>query len=82
MNLLGAMYSAILFLGALNSTTVQGVVSVERTVFYRERAAGMYSELPYAFSQVKLQACSNLIVSSSKQNLQLKLNDLAYVRWL
>jgi len=28
------------------------VVVVERTVFYRERAAGMYSALPYAFGQV------------------------------
>ncbi|CAM8980801.1 unnamed protein product [Rhodiola kirilowii] len=55
MNLLGAMYSAILFLGACNATTVQGVVFVERTVFYRERAAGMYSELPYAFSQVVIE---------------------------
>jgi hypothetical protein len=25
---------------------------VERTVFYRERAAGMYSAFPYAFGQV------------------------------
>ncbi|XAR60103.1 Iron-chelate-transporting ATPase [Bertholletia excelsa] len=26
-----------------------------RTVFYRERAAGMYSELPYAFAQVAIE---------------------------
>lgn len=52
MNLLGAMYAAVLFLGAINASTVQSVVAIERTVFYRERAAGMYSELPYAFSQV------------------------------
>ena len=51
-NLLGATYAAILFLGASNATAVQPVVAVERTVFYRERAAGMYSELPYAFAQV------------------------------
>ncbi|OMO68267.1 ABC-2 type transporter [Corchorus olitorius] len=51
MNLLGAMYSAVLFLGATNASAVQSVVAIERTVFYRERAAGMYSELPYAFSQ-------------------------------
>ena len=54
MNLLGAMYSAVLFLGATNASAVQSVVAVERTVFYRERAAGMYSELPYAFAQVKI----------------------------
>lgn len=52
MNLLGAMYAAVLFLGASNASAVQSVVAIERTVFYRERAAGMYSELPYAFSQV------------------------------
>ena len=51
-NLLGATYAAVLFLGATNATSVQSVVAVERTVFYRERAAGMYSELPYAFAQV------------------------------
>ena len=52
LNLLGATYAAVLFLGAGNASAVQPVVSVERTVFYRERAAGMYSELPYAFAQV------------------------------
>lgn len=46
------MYAAILFLGASNAAAVQPVVTIERTVFYRERAAGMYSPLPYAFSQV------------------------------
>ncbi|KAB1215924.1 Pleiotropic drug resistance protein 2 [Morella rubra] len=54
-NLLGATYAAILFLGATNASAVQSVVSVERTVFYRERAAGMYSELPYAFAQVAIE---------------------------
>ncbi|KAK1562718.1 hypothetical protein Q3G72_016126 [Acer saccharum] len=34
-----------------NAMAMQPVVSVERTVFYRERAAGMYSALPYAFAQ-------------------------------
>jgi len=46
------MYVAVLFLGIQNASGVQPVVFVERTVFYRERAAGMYSALPYAFSQV------------------------------
>ncbi|KAF2323469.1 hypothetical protein GH714_035626 [Hevea brasiliensis] len=31
---------------------IQPIISVERTVFYRERAAGMYSALPYALAQV------------------------------
>ncbi|XP_050243453.1 ABC transporter G family member 34-like [Quercus robur] len=55
MNLLGAMYAAVFFLGATNASTVQSVVAIERTVFYRERAAGMYSALPYAFSQVAIE---------------------------
>ncbi|WJX13989.1 hypothetical protein P8452_04313 [Trifolium repens] len=55
MNLTGAMYSAILFLGATNTSSVQPVVAVERTVFYRERAAGMYSALPYTIAQVAIE---------------------------
>lgn len=51
--IIGAMYSAVLFVGINNCSTVQPVVAVERTVFYRERAAGMYSSLPYALAQVK-----------------------------
>ncbi|GAU19343.1 hypothetical protein TSUD_336300 [Trifolium subterraneum] len=48
-NAMGSMYAAVLLIGIKNSTSVQPVVSVERTVFYRERAAGMYSAFPYAF---------------------------------
>ncbi|KAK1393571.1 Pleiotropic drug resistance 6 [Heracleum sosnowskyi] len=55
LNLLGAMYAAVLFLGATNASSVQAVVAIERTVFYRERAAGMYSEFPYAFAQVAIE---------------------------
>lgn len=53
LNLLGAMYAAVLFLGRTNPSVVQSAMAIERTVFYRERAAGMYSALPYAFGQVK-----------------------------
>ena len=52
-NAMGSMYAAVIFLGVQNASTVQPVVAVERVVFYRERAAGMYSALPYAFAQVK-----------------------------
>nr|GMD85488.1 Pleiotropic drug resistance protein 1 [Ipomoea batatas] len=52
---LGSMYAAVLFLGVQNSSSVQPVVAVERTVFYREKAAGMYSALPYAFAQVVIE---------------------------
>ncbi|KAJ7962917.1 Pleiotropic drug resistance protein 1 [Quillaja saponaria] len=55
LNAMGSMYSAVLFLGIQNSLSVQPVVAIERTVFYRERAAGMYSALPYAFGQVAIE---------------------------
>ncbi|CAN4095920.1 unnamed protein product [Withania somnifera] len=54
-NAMGSMYAATLFLGVQNSSSAQPVVAVERTVFYRERAAGMYSALPYAFGQVVIE---------------------------
>ena len=37
----------------MNSATVQSVIAIERTVFHRERAAGMYAALPYALAQVR-----------------------------
>ncbi|KAF3959728.1 hypothetical protein CMV_015485 [Castanea mollissima] len=54
-NAMGSMYAAVLFLGVQNSMSVQPVVAIERTVFYRERAAGMYSALPYAFAQAAIE---------------------------
>ncbi|KAL4554588.1 hypothetical protein LXL04_037182 [Taraxacum kok-saghyz] len=54
-NAMGSMYAATLFLGVQNALAVQPVVDVERTVFYRERAAGIYSALPYAFAQVLVE---------------------------
>jgi hypothetical protein len=58
---MGALYASTLFLGASNTLTVQPVVAVERTVFYRERAAGMYSTLPYSFAQVLCNTISPLV---------------------
>ncbi|VAI77392.1 unnamed protein product [Triticum turgidum subsp. durum] len=52
---IGAMYTAVMFVGINNCATVQPIVSIERTVFYRERAAGMYSALPYAIAQVVME---------------------------
>ncbi|KAG6571198.1 Pleiotropic drug resistance protein 1, partial [Cucurbita argyrosperma subsp. sororia] len=54
-NAMGSMYAAVLFVGVQNATSVQPVVAIERTVFYREKAAGMYSALPYAFGQVVIE---------------------------
>ncbi|KAH7846608.1 hypothetical protein Vadar_016014 [Vaccinium darrowii] len=54
-NAVGSIYAAVLFIGVQNAISVQAVVSIERTVFYRERAAGMYPALPYAFGQVVIE---------------------------
>jgi len=50
------MYAAVLFLGVNNSANVQPVVAIERTIFYREQAAGMYSAIPYAIAQVRMDS--------------------------
>ncbi|KAG8643746.1 pleiotropic drug resistance protein 1 [Manihot esculenta] len=54
-NAAGSMYAAVFFLGVQNASSVQPVVAIERTVFYRERAAGMYSAMPYAYAQVLVE---------------------------
>lgn len=54
-NAMGSMYAAVLFIGVQNATAIQPVIAIERTVFYRERAAGMYSALPYAFGQIVIE---------------------------
>ncbi|XP_047960901.1 pleiotropic drug resistance protein 1-like isoform X1 [Salvia hispanica] len=55
LNAMGSMYSSVFFLGVQIATSVQPVVVVERTVFYRERAAGLYSALPYALGQMVME---------------------------
>ncbi|KAL5574591.1 hypothetical protein UlMin_016290 [Ulmus minor] len=55
LNAMGSMYSSVPFLGFQNCSSVQPVVAIERTVFYRERAAGMYSVFPYTFAQVIIE---------------------------
>lgn len=85
-NAMGSMYAAVLFLGVQNASAVQPVVAVERTVFYRERAAGMYSAFPYAFGQVKFEGLSytnkNFLSNSSKRMLKLVLNFWHFRLWL
>ncbi|KAF3795441.1 ABC transporter G family member 39 [Nymphaea thermarum] len=54
-NLVGSMYSAVMFLGASNAMAVLPIVSIERTVMYREKAAGMYSSMGYAIGQVGVE---------------------------
>lgn len=72
---MGALYSAVLFIGVQNSQTVQPAVDVERTVFYREKAAGMYSPLPYAFAQVIKPTQIYILKQKKIQSLNLKLID-------
>ncbi|XP_016174016.1 pleiotropic drug resistance protein 1-like isoform X2 [Arachis ipaensis] len=54
-NAMGSIYIAVLFLGLQYASSVQPVVAIERVVFYRENAAGMYSALPYAIAQVLIE---------------------------
>ncbi|KAL3144459.1 hypothetical protein ABBQ32_004202 [Trebouxia sp. C0010 RCD-2024] len=55
-NTLGALLTSTLFLGILNSIFVQPVVSAERAVFYRERAAGMYGVGPWYLALATVEA--------------------------
>jgi hypothetical protein len=66
LNVMGALYATVIFLGITNASTVQPIVAVERSVFYRERAAGMYAPMPYAIAQVqtKVQTLKLLITVS------------------
>ncbi|XP_076930284.1 ABC transporter G family member 39-like [Bidens hawaiensis] len=64
LNMMGALYASVMFLGAINQNAVQPIVAVERTVFYRERAAGMYSSLPYALAQVTIELLYIVIQTS------------------
>lgn len=49
---MGAVCAAVLFIGIIETTFVQPVIRIERFVLYEERAAGMYSTFPFAFSPV------------------------------
>ena len=66
LNIEGALYFCTFFLGIVNSLIVQPVAAAERTVFYRERAAHMYSVLPYVLSLVHLlmHACMHSFTHS------------------
>ncbi|KAH9609117.1 hypothetical protein KSS87_004483 [Heliosperma pusillum] len=55
LNAMGSMYAACLFLGVENASSIRPVIGVERTVFYREKAAGLYSALPYALAQAFIE---------------------------
>ena len=42
---MGSIYVVILFIRVQNATLVQPIVSIERTIFYRERAFGQVQYL-------------------------------------
>jgi hypothetical protein len=47
------MYTGVINVGAFNELLVIPFSTVERTVMYREKFAGMYSSWSYSFSQVR-----------------------------
>ncbi|CAL5090732.1 unnamed protein product [Urochloa decumbens] len=53
--ILGCMYGTTLFTGINNCQSVMPFVSIERSVVYRERFAGMYSPWAYSFAQVAME---------------------------
>ncbi|CAI5933279.1 unnamed protein product [Closterium sp. NIES-65] len=50
-NVMGALYTAALFLGWSNLASIQPMLAVERSIYYHERGAEMYSAIPYALAQ-------------------------------
>lgn len=50
--ILGCMYGTTIFAGINNCQSVMPFVSIERSVVYRERFAGMYSPWAYSLAQV------------------------------
>ncbi len=63
MNVLGALYATTLFFSIINATVIQPVISAERAVSYRERAAGMYSVLPWTLALVSALYPMSLYIS-------------------
>ncbi|KAL6777131.1 hypothetical protein ACKKBF_B40440 [Auxenochlorella protothecoides x Auxenochlorella symbiontica] len=49
-NIAGVLFSMTTFLGLFNCISIIPLLSAERTVFYRERAAAMYSPGPYTLA--------------------------------
>ncbi|KAA6418150.1 MAG: ATP-binding cassette transporter [Trebouxia sp. A1-2] len=53
--LCGALLIANIFLGTSNSSTVQPIVGQQRSILYRERAAGYYATYPFALAQFLIE---------------------------
>ncbi|KAK1374084.1 ABC transporter domain-containing protein [Heracleum sosnowskyi] len=54
-NMLGLIFSATIFCGINNSSSVIPYVTTERDVLYRERFAGMYAPWAYGLAQVTIE---------------------------
>ncbi|KAK4339776.1 hypothetical protein RND71_041238 [Anisodus tanguticus] len=54
-SIFGAMFTAVIFCGINNSSSVLPYVTTERSVLYRERFAGMYASWAYALAQVAIE---------------------------
>ncbi|KAG0520026.1 hypothetical protein BDA96_08G037400 [Sorghum bicolor] len=50
-NILGCMFGTTIFVGISSCQSVMPFISIERSVMYRERFAGMYSPWAYSFAQ-------------------------------
>ncbi|CAI0473877.1 unnamed protein product [Linum tenue] len=54
-NAFGSMFGSVFFIGVQNALSVQPIIDVERSVYYREKAVGMYASFPFAASQVLIE---------------------------
>ena len=68
----GALYLAMLFLAFINSMSVQKPIEYERTVSYRETAAGMYSNMPFALAACTVEVPYILTQASSFYSVSAK----------
>ncbi|KAK9797350.1 hypothetical protein WJX73_000657 [Symbiochloris irregularis] len=63
LNAMGAVFISSTFLAIVQCVLVQPVISVERAVMYRERAAGMYNVMAWFFGLVAVE-CFYLLIQS------------------
>ncbi|KAL5582721.1 hypothetical protein UlMin_015163 [Ulmus minor] len=54
-NVLGSMYTCVVFSGIYNCASVFQLIASERPVMYRETFAGMYSSWAYSLAQVTIE---------------------------
>uniref|UniRef100_A0A0A0K3Z7 ATP-binding cassette transporter n=1 Tax=Cucumis sativus TaxID=3659 RepID=A0A0A0K3Z7_CUCSA len=81
LNIMGVIYATALFLGIFNSATVICVVDTERVVFYRERVAGMYTTLSYAFAKCGKVAIETIYISVQALTYCLPLYSMLGFEW-